>query len=119
MKTRTRDKVVTFTRSFAHAGLDEVLPAGDYSVEMKEELVEGISYAAYRRAATLLHRHAKSGLPHLKWAMIIEPQELGAALARDQEAVQAAASGTPPRQEEFDLRAMDRAEDEGMTTRPL
>lgn len=119
MRTRTREKTVTFRRSFALAGLDEVLPAGDYSVETEEELVEGISYAAYRRTATVLHLHAKSGPSHLAQAMTIDPEELDAALARDRVTAEAPASGATPRQEEIDFRALDRADDEGMTARPL
>lgn len=115
MKTRNREHTVTFRRPFALAGLEEVLPAGDYSVETEEELVEGISYAAYQRTATVLRLPARSGPPHLMRAMTIDPEELDAALARDQ----APASATMRRQEEFDLRAVDRAEDEGMTVRPL
>lgn len=119
MKTRTRESTLTFKRPFVLAGLDEVLPAGDYSVETEEELIEGISYAAYRRTATVLHLPARSGPSHLTRAMTIDPEELDAALAGDQGAAGAPASGAPPRQEEIDLRAVDRAEDEGMTVRPL
>ena len=83
MKTRTSDKTVTFRRPFVLAGLDELLPAGDYSVETEEELVEGISYAVFRRTSTLLLLHAEAGLPHLARALTIDPAELEAALERD------------------------------------
>lgn len=83
MKTRTSEKTVTFRGPFALAGLDEVLPAGDYSVETEEELIEGISYAAYRRTATVLRLHATAGPSHLTRALTVEPDELDAALARD------------------------------------
>ena len=119
MKTRTSEKTVRFGRPFALAGLDEVLPAGDYTVETEEELVAGISYAVYRRTATVLHLPARSGPSHLTRATTIDPAELDAALARDQMTAEASASDPTPRQEEIDLRAVDRAEDEGMTARPL
>ena len=119
MRTRTSEKTVTFRRPFVLAELDEVLPAGDYSVETEEELVEGISYAAYRRTGTLLHLPARSGPSHLTRAMTIDPEELEAALARDQLATEPLASGPASHQEEIDLRAVDRAEDEGMPARPL
>lgn len=83
MKTRTSEKTVTFGRPFMLAGLDELLPPGDYSVETEEELVEGISYAAFRRTSTLLLLHAEAGLPHLARALTIDPAELEAALQRD------------------------------------
>ena len=106
MKTRTSEKTVTFRRPFVLAGLDEILAAGDYSVETEEELIEGLSYAAYRRTATVLHLPARSGPSHLTRAMAIDPEELDMALARDQMTAEASASGSPPRQEEIDLRAV-------------
>lgn len=83
MKTRTHERTVTFTRPFVLAGLDEVLPAGDYSVETDEELIAGISHAAYRRTSTVLRLPARSGPSHLMRAMTVDPDELEAALARD------------------------------------
>lgn len=119
MKTRTREMTVTFEGPFALAGLDEVLPAGDYSVEMEEELVEGNSYPAYRRTGTVLRLHATSGPSHLTRAMTIDPEELDAALARDRVTAAASAGATKARQHEIDRRAVDRAENEGMIARPL
>lgn len=83
MKTRTRERTVTFRRPFVLAGLDEVFPAGDYSLETEEELVEGISYAAYRRTSTVLRLPAKAGPFHLTRALTIDPDELDAAMERD------------------------------------
>ena len=83
MKKRTSERTVTFRRPFLLAALDEELPAGDYSVEIEEELVEGISYAAYRRTSTVLRLPAKSGPAHLTRALSIDPEELDAALERD------------------------------------
>src|SRR3546814_12655420 len=83
MKTRTSEKTVTFRKPFDLAGLDEVLPAGIYSVETEEELVEGISYPAYRRTATVLRIPAASGPAHLTLALAVEPDQLEAALERD------------------------------------
>ena len=84
MTTRTSSKTVTFRRPFVLGGFDEVLPAGAYSVETDEELLEGISFPAYRRVSTLIRLHAKSGHPGLTRALTIDPNELDAALTRDQ-----------------------------------
>ena len=92
MTIRTSKKTVTFTRPFVLGGFDEVLPAGAYSVETDEELVEGISFPVYRRILTLIHLHAKPGRPGLTQTLTIDPNELDAALMRDQ----AAANVTPP-----------------------
>ncbi|MDH3234306.1 MAG: hypothetical protein OEQ29_12375 [Alphaproteobacteria bacterium] len=126
---RTSKKTMTFRRPFVLGGLDEVLPAGAYSVETDEELLEGISFPAYRRVLTLIRLHAKSGNPHLSRALTIDPNELDAALKRDQAPAddlvcrdahpETLTRATKPRQEEADRQAMDRAEDEGMIVHPV
>jgi hypothetical protein len=63
MTIRTSKKTVIFRRPFVLGGFDEVVPAGAYSVETDEELLEGISFPAYRRILTLIQLHAQpSGL---------------------------------------------------------
>ena len=112
MTIRTSKKTVTFRRPFVLGGLDEVLPAGTYSVETDEELLEGISFPAYRRVSTLIRLQAKSGNPHLTRALTIDPNELDAALERDRAPAAAPVDrvahqetptrATKPRQEEAD-----------------
>ena len=84
MTIRTSKKTVTFRRPFVLGGFDEVQPAGAYSVETDEELLEGISFPAYRRVLTLIRLHAKPGHPALTRSLTIDPDELDAALKRDQ-----------------------------------
>jgi hypothetical protein len=84
MTIRTIKKTVTFRRPFVLGGFDELLPAGAYSVETDEELLEGISFPAYRRISTLIHLHAKPGHPGLTQTLTIDPNELDAALQRDE-----------------------------------
>jgi hypothetical protein len=84
MTIRTSKKTVTFRRPFVLGGFDEVLPAGAYSVETDEELLEGISFPAYRRILTVIHLHAEPGYPGLTQTFTIDPNELDAALIRDQ-----------------------------------
>lgn len=83
MTTRSSETTITFRRPFTLDGLGETLPAGDYRVETEEERIEGLSYPAYRRTATVLRLPAASGLAHLTRAMTVDPEELQAALARD------------------------------------
>lgn len=83
MMTRTSERTVTFKGPFRLAGLDEVLPAGDYTVETREERIEGLSYNAYRRTATVLRLPAASGPAYLTRALNVEPEELDAAMAHD------------------------------------
>jgi len=127
MTTRTDKKTVTFRRPFVLGGFDEVLPAGTYRVETDEELLGGLSFPAYRRILTLVHLHPKPSRPGLTETLTVDPNELDAALERDQAPKDAPAGrgthldtlirATKPLQEETDRQAMDRAEDEGMIVR--
>jgi len=45
---------MTFPRPFKLSGMESVQPAGRYLVETDEELLEGLSFPAYRRIATYL-----------------------------------------------------------------
>jgi hypothetical protein len=124
MALRTTKKTVIFANSFTLGDFDEVLPPGPYDVETDEELLEGLSFHAYRRTLTLIHLPAKSGNPGLSRTLTIDPNELDAALKRDTASgvespkrtpLQEPSNGTPkPREAETDRRAVDRAEDEGM-----
>jgi hypothetical protein len=48
-------KTVTFTRPFNLTGIDGVQPAGAYEVFTDEELIDDLSFVAYRRVATAMH----------------------------------------------------------------
>ncbi len=110
MTMRTSKKTVTFRKPFILGGFDEVLPAGAYSVESDEDLLEGVSFPAYRRVLTVIHLHAKPGYPNRTQTLTIVPSELDAALERDK------APALP--QEKSDRQAMERGEDEGMFVHP-
>ena len=84
MMIRTIKKTVTFRRPFILGGLDEVLPAGAYCVETDEELLDSISFPAYRRILTVMHLHPKPSDPGLTQTLTIDPNELDAAIKRDQ-----------------------------------
>lgn len=93
MTLRTSTRTVTFGRPFALAGFDETLPAGDYTVETDEELLDGLSFPAWRRVLTLLHLRAASGRPGLGGSLAIDPTVLEAALQRDREAPHPSVAG--------------------------
>ncbi len=54
MAMRSTNSTVTFKHPFFLSGYTDELPAGDYDVVVQEELLEGLSFAAYRRTATYL-----------------------------------------------------------------
>ena len=52
--TRSRRETVTFRHPFRIKGIDRQLRAGAYEVVTDEELIEGLSFASYRRVATMI-----------------------------------------------------------------
>jgi len=80
---RTSNSIVKFARPFVIDGFEQELPAGDYVVENEEELIEGLSFPAYRRVSTTLHVEKIPGRPGQKESWQIVPEALEAALARD------------------------------------
>ena len=54
MTTRSRREMVTFLHPFRMKGVDRLLPAGAYQVITDEETIEGSSFAAFRRVATMI-----------------------------------------------------------------
>ena len=57
-----------------------MFPAGQYVVETDEELLEPLSFTAYRRVATIINIRLGSGISR---ALTIDPNDLDAALWRD------------------------------------
>jgi hypothetical protein len=54
MTMRSRRETITFKHSFQIRGIDRVLPPGAYEVITDEEMIEGLSFASFRRVATLI-----------------------------------------------------------------
>jgi hypothetical protein len=50
----SRRDVVTFKHPFRIRGIDRLLPAGDYEVVTDHEAIEGLSFTAFRRVATMI-----------------------------------------------------------------
>jgi len=61
MTMRTTEKTITFHRPFCLKGVDRLLPPADYRVMTDEELIEGLSFPAYRRVLTAIFVPAPSG----------------------------------------------------------
>ena len=82
MTTRTTTKTLVFTQPFVLTGIDGAQPAGSYVVETDEELLQDVSFPAYRRLATWI----RLPLPHGRAGSCqtpVDPVELDAALAKD------------------------------------
>jgi hypothetical protein len=84
MTTRTTKTTVTFTRPFSLSGFDGEQPAGSYSVETDEEMLDNLSFPAYRRMATMMQLNASTvGPSGILQVAVIDPSQLEAALAAD------------------------------------
>lgn len=83
MTTRTTETTITFRRPFTLAAIDGVQPAGSYRVETDEELLQGLSFNAFQRVATMLHLPALSAPGGKRQVVTVDPAELAAALEAD------------------------------------
>jgi hypothetical protein len=83
MTVRTTSRSVTFMHPFNLGGMDEEQPAGTYTVETDEELLQTLSLPAYKRISTLIRLPARPGSTVLTQIIEVNPLELAAVLARD------------------------------------
>jgi hypothetical protein len=86
MTQRTVPSTITFVKPFHLSGFEEPLPAGTYKIETLEELIEGVSFPAWRRIETLLFLLQPPGQRKLTQVAVVDPVELEEARIRDQEA---------------------------------
>ena len=54
MTVRSRRETITFRHPFRIKGVDRLLSAGAYEVITDEEMIEGLSFASFRRVATMI-----------------------------------------------------------------
>jgi len=83
MNQRTIRSTVTFSHPFVLSGYDDELPAGGYGVIVEEELLQGLSFEAYRRTATYLLTGGQPGRGGTIEMRLVDPMDLEAALLRD------------------------------------
>ena len=74
---RTTREFVTFDHPFTLIGVDGVQPAGTYAVDVDEDLIEGLSFLAYQRVATIIH--LPLGSAGSVQAVMVNPGELAEA----------------------------------------
>ena len=89
---RSTESTVRFSHPFRLSPLDHAQPAGQYRLVTEEELLEGLSFAAFQRVRTLLHLPADPLPGRPREVVDVDPGELAAAVVAD--ALQSLA--TPP-----------------------
>ena len=86
MTVRTTTKSVTFRRPFSLTGADGLQPAGTYVLETEEEAIPALSFLAYRRLSTTMTLSStRYGGAVVRQVVTIDPADLEAAQARDQD----------------------------------
>ena len=80
MTTRITSRTVIFERPFLLDKADGEQPAGIYTVETEEELLDSIAVAAYRRISTVIQCPSPGGITRF---VTVDPAVLDAAMARD------------------------------------
>ena len=82
MTARRTSQTVAFSKPFLLKDIGRMLPAGEYRIVTDEELIEGLSFPAYRRVSTMIFVTAESH-PSAIEMVPIDPRELQAAQDRD------------------------------------
>jgi hypothetical protein len=54
MTMRSRRETITFKHPFRIKGIDRLLAPGAYEIITDEEMIEGLSFASFRRVATMI-----------------------------------------------------------------
>ena len=88
MNMRSTRSTVTFSNPFALPGYPGNLPPGDYEVLVEEELLQGLSFEAYRRTATYLTVRGRGGHAGRTELRAISDSDLKEALSRDRAATE-------------------------------
>ncbi len=83
MTMRTTKSTVAFVRPFRLGAFGDELPAGRYPIETDEELLEGLSFPAYRRTATMMQLMPDPLHPGVREIAMVDPEQLEKALAED------------------------------------
>lgn len=122
MQSRLHEKTITFRSPFRLAGIEGDLPAGDYVIETDEELLQSMSFLAYRRVATFIRLPSASRGAGPARTLKIDGNDLDAAVRRDEALTHLSNVGAskPPvsAQTRFDREAVARAEEDGMIIPP-
>jgi hypothetical protein len=79
MITRTNNTLVVFHHPFELRGVDRTLPQGEYRVMTDEQLIEGLSFPAYRRTSTVIFVPGDSPHGSAVEMVTIDPRDLQAA----------------------------------------
>ncbi len=84
MLTRSTRSMVTFDNAFRLDGYQHPFPSGAYEIVVEEELLQGVSFEAYRRTATFLTVQGGGGRSGHTTLHMTTREDLEHAIACDQ-----------------------------------
>jgi len=83
MLTRSTRSMVTFSNDFTIGDSQRELPAGSYEIVVEEELLQSLSFEAYRRTATYLTVRGRGSAAGQTTLQMITKEDLEHAIACD------------------------------------
>lgn len=83
---RTSERVVEFTRPFRVNTQNDPLPPGSYTIRNTEEIIEGLSFLAWRRIRTQLETITPDTGSSTRRILDVDIEDIEAALALDKKA---------------------------------
>lgn len=83
MTTRTTQSIVRFQTSFLLPDFVEPQPPGDYQVDRDEELIEGLSWIAWRHVGTFIHLPAIGVRTAIRQLVPIDPAQIDAVTEKE------------------------------------
>jgi hypothetical protein len=96
MPLRVISRIVRFRSDFLLSGVGSPLPPGEYQIDDDEEIIEGLSWLAYRRVSTFIRVPSLSYPDQRKVQYVpVDPAELRAAEEADQTDVSAGRQQRP------------------------
>jgi hypothetical protein len=79
---RTRTETIHFRQPFRLKSIPDPMPAGAYVMQVEEELIQGLSFPAWRRTSVTITRQGVSA-GRLIQSFSVVPAELEVAIAAD------------------------------------
>ena len=83
MFTRSTRSMVTFSNPFEVGNSEDEYPPGTYEIVVEEDLLQGLSFDAYRRTATFLMVQGRGSRAGQTTMHMITQEDLERAIVRD------------------------------------
>ncbi len=85
MTERHKTDKVEFAHPFSLAGVAGTYPPGTYDIETTEEMIDGLSFQAFRRVSTTMTPREIDPVTRTRQLVQINPDDMEDALSRDRQ----------------------------------